>query len=109
MWGSHSDSVEENAASIIRAGKARGMAERMRLIRVYLLHKSRRMRRAGFVACTGKREVHTGIWWGDLREGDQLGDPDVDGRIILKLIFKTWDVVWIGLSWLRIGTGGGLL
>jgi hypothetical protein len=26
---------------------------------------------------------------GDLKEGDHLGDPDVDGRIILKWIFKT--------------------
>jgi hypothetical protein len=31
-----------------------------------------------------KRKVHTGFWWGDLREGDYLGDPGVDGRIILK-------------------------
>jgi hypothetical protein len=29
--------------------------------------------------------------------------------IILKWIFKKWDGTWIGLSWLRIGTGGGLL
>jgi hypothetical protein len=57
----------------------------------------------------GKGEVHTGFWWGDLREGDHLGDPGVDWRIILKLIFKKWDGAWIGLSWLRIGTGGGLL
>jgi hypothetical protein len=56
----------------------------------------------------GKREVHAGFWWGDLREGDHLGDPGVDGRIILKRIFKKLDGAWTGLSWLRIGTGGRL-
>jgi hypothetical protein len=30
--------------------------------------KSRRMRLAGHVARMAKREVHTGFWWGDLRE-----------------------------------------
>jgi hypothetical protein len=54
-----------------------------------------------------KRELHTGFWWGHLREGDYLGDQGVDGRIILTCIFKKWDGVLIGLSWLRIGTGGG--
>jgi hypothetical protein len=53
--------------------------------------------------------VHTGLWWGDLREGDHLEDAGVDARIILKLIFKTWDGAWTGLSWLRIRTGRGLL
>jgi hypothetical protein len=41
-----------------------------------------------YVALRGKSEVHTGFWWGDLREGDHLGDPGVDWRIILKRIFK---------------------
>jgi hypothetical protein len=36
-------------------------------------------------------EVHTGFWWGDLREGNHLEDPGVDERIILKWIFKKWD------------------
>jgi hypothetical protein len=49
--------------------------------------------------------VHTRFWWGNLREGDHLGDPGVDRRIILKWIFKKWDGAWIGLSWFRIGTG----
>jgi hypothetical protein len=38
-----------------------------------------------------------------------LGDPNVDGMIILKWIFKKWDEAWTRLSWLRIGTGDGLL
>ena len=38
------------------------------------------------------------------------GDPDVDGRIILRLIFRKWEgVVGTGWSWLRIATGGGHL
>jgi hypothetical protein len=34
---------------------------------------------------------------------NHLGDPDVDGRIILRWFFRKWDVgVWTGSSWLRI-------
>jgi hypothetical protein len=39
-----------------------------------------------------------------------LGNPDVDGRIILRWIFKKLEgVVGTGWSWLRIGRGGGHL
>jgi len=47
---------------------------------------------------------------GKLEGKRPLGDPGVDGRIILRSIFRKWDVgVWTGSSWLRIGTGGGHL
>jgi hypothetical protein len=47
----------------------------------------------------GEIAVHTGVLWGDLREGDHLGDPGIDGRIILKWIFKKRDE---GMDWIEL-------
>jgi hypothetical protein len=41
-------------------------------------------------------------WWGSLRERDHWGDPDVDGRIILRWMFRKWEGV-VGTGW-RGGT-----
>jgi hypothetical protein len=41
---------------------------------------------------------------------DPWGEPDVDGRIILRWIFRKWEgVVVTGLSGFRIRTVGGHL
>jgi hypothetical protein len=71
--------------------------------------KSRRVRWAAHVAHMGegRGEVYTGFWWVNLREGDHLEDPGIDGRIILRCIFRKWDLAaWTGLSWPRIRKGG---
>jgi hypothetical protein len=45
---------------------------------------------------------------GNLRERDHLGDPGVDGRIIIRRIFRKLEVVvWTESSWLRIETVAG--
>jgi hypothetical protein len=73
--------------------------------------KSRRMRWAGHVARMerGRRVQGFGgktLW----KERDQWGDPGVDGSILLRWIFRKWDLgVWTGLSWLRLETVGGHL
>jgi len=53
-------------------------------------------------------EAYTGFWWGNLREREQMEDPDVDGRIILRWILQEvgWGWARTGLIRLGIGTGG---
>ena len=40
-----------------------------------------------------KGDLRTGFWWVNLRERDHWGDEDVDGRIILRRVFRKWEGV----------------
>jgi hypothetical protein len=53
--------------------------------------KSSRKRWACHVAHMGERGIR-GVGWGNLWERDHLGDPCLNGRIILRLICRKWGV-----------------
>ena len=63
-------------------------------------------------ACSsyGERRGVYKVLVGKPERKNHLEDPGVDGRIILRWIFRKWDVaVWTGSSWHTIGTAGGNL
>jgi hypothetical protein len=75
----------------------------------YGRHKKNEMGGVCSTYVVEERHVH-GVWWGNLMERDHLGDPGIDGRTVLRWIFRKCDLaVCTGSSWLRIGTGGGCL
>jgi len=47
---------------------------------------------AGHVAHVGERRGIYSFWWGNLREGDDFGDPGIDGRIILIWLLRKVDL-----------------
>jgi hypothetical protein len=48
----------------------------------------------------GRGEACTAFWWGNLREIGHWGDPGVDGRTILRVFFRNWDVG--GIYWIEL-------
>jgi hypothetical protein len=58
----------------------------------------------------GRGDESTGFWWESKKERAHLEDQGVDGRMESEWILGILaEGVYIGSSWLRIGTGGGLL
>jgi hypothetical protein len=50
------------------------------------------MRWAGHVGrVEGEKSCITGFWWRNLGDREHLEEPDVDGIIILRWIFRKWD------------------
>ena len=49
--------------------------------------------------------MHTKLWWGNLKEIDQVKNLGVDEKLLFKCVLKK-EVgrEWTGFIWLRIGT-----
>jgi len=50
-----------------------------------------KMRRMRWAVHKARKVVHTGFWWGNLTERGHLEDRGVDGRLILRCIFRKWE------------------
>jgi hypothetical protein len=47
---------------------------------------------SGMEQVWGREEAYTGFWWRNLKERDHFGDPGLDGRVLLRWIFRKCDV-----------------
>jgi hypothetical protein len=84
-WGAELDSWPK---------RDKGSGKKLHYVELYDLYSSPNIIRAtksrrwvGHVACTKV----LGFWCVNLRERGHVEDPNVEGKIILKWIFKKWD------------------
>jgi hypothetical protein len=60
--------------------------------------KSRRMSGQDMWLVWGRKEGCTWCWWRNLRKRGSWGNPDVDGRIIYRWMFRKLEGV-VGFGW----------
>jgi len=64
------------------------ISRRIFLTRCYSDDNKKKYEKGGYLARMWGGEVHTDFWWGNLWERNYLEDLVVEGRMILKWIFK---------------------
>jgi hypothetical protein len=77
---------------------------------IYSLHQTKEDEMGWLVPRMREMKTLCRILWATLEGRVELGDLDVDGSMLLKLILKEWCVgVWSEFILLRIGSSGRML
>ena len=70
--------------------------------KIYLGGQMKEDGMGGACGIWGRKEMHAGFWWVNLKKRDNFQDLGVDGSIILKLVMNTYyGRVLTGFIWLR--------
>ena len=52
------------------------------------------------MASMGRREMNTGFWWGNMKDGDGVEDLGVDWKVNIKMYFT--EIGWESLDWIDV-------